>query len=169
MPDKESVQILNADDIQRKLKRMAYELHEACFNEKEIYLVGIRERGCMLVDHLLPYLQEISKIKIHVLEIELNKTDPSKYSFGNDFESKELRNKTVILVDDVLNTGRTLMYAASALVLQKCKQLISVVLVNRRHRMFPVRADIVGLTLSTTLKEHIEVKLKQKNPAVYLQ
>ena len=169
MPNSGKVKILSEDEIQRKLRRMSYEIHENCFHEKEVFLIGIRERGCQLVEHLLPHLKKISKAKIEVLEIGLDKKDPSKYAFTEGFDQKCLKGKTVILTDDVLNTGKTLMYAASALLLNHCRQLVTVVLVNRRHRLFPIRADIVGLTLSTTLKEHIEVELKKKDSAVYLK
>lgn len=169
MPSSGKVQILNDGEIQRKLKRMAYEIYENCFHEQEIYVVGIKERGCLLAEHLLPYLKELSNMRIHSLEIASNKADASKYEFTPSLEKKDLKGKTVILVDDVLNTGKTLMYAASALLHYNCKQLMTAVLVNRRHRMFPIRADIVGLTLSTTLKEHIDVSFEGNKPAVYLR
>ena len=169
MPNSNSVEILKTQEIEKKLQRMAYEIHENTYAEKQVILLGIKERGCKLAEKLLPYLHEISKDKFILQEIALDKKDPTKYEFTEGFDPQLMRSKSVVLIDDVLNTGKTLMYAAAAVMFQHCSSLLTVILVNRRHRLFPVRADIVGLTLSTTLKEHIRVYLDSKKMAVYLE
>lgn len=151
--------ILDHDQVQRKLRRIAHQLHEEHHAEKGIVLVGIAPRGADLAKRLAKLLNSIGELKTELVELKLDKDLPLEKPVQLSAESKVLRNRTVVLVDDVLMSGRTLMYAASHLVQTPLKRLTTVVLVDRRHRTFPIRADIVGLTLSTTLQEHISVEL----------
>ena len=108
-----------------------------------------------------------NKFKIDLIKIELNKTEPTKDNITIS-PTTTLQNKKVILIDDVLNTGKTLMYAAAFLTNMNISSMKTIVLVDRRHRSFPIRADWVGLTLSTTLQEHISVEIKKSKYEVYL-
>jgi pyrimidine operon attenuation protein / uracil phosphoribosyltransferase len=114
-------------------------------------------------------LQSISKIKTQLIEISLDKENP----FGTDIKlkitDKELKNKVVILVDDVLNSGKTLIFGAKLFLNTPVKRLTTAILVDRGHNRYPIKADVVGLSLSTTLQEHITVEISKKGKeAVYL-
>ncbi len=159
--------VLEHDRIQRKLRRMAIELYEQHVGEPGLVLVGVAPRGIKVAERLRRELEQISPLQIELHQLELDKdapmAGPAKLGKGD----VDLAGRTVVLVDDVLMSGRTLMYAAAHLIGSPVKRLTTVVLVDRRHRSFPVRADIVGLTLSTTLQEHISVELGRTD-TVYL-
>ena len=159
--------VLEHDRIQRKLRRMAFRLYEDNVHETGVVLVGVAPRGAKLAVRIKLLLEEISPLKIDLLELALDKDDPLNKPVRFNVKDGELDGRVVILVDDVLMSGRTLMHAAAHLVKSPLKRLTTVVLVDRLHRAYPIRADIVGLTLSTTLQEHISVELGKKD-TVYL-
>ncbi len=163
----ERTQVLDHDKVQRKLERIAHQLHEENFGERGIVMVGIAPRGLKLAQRLGERLQEISDLKVELVELKLDKDDPLGAPVRLGIDPADLKDRVVVLVDDVLMSGRTLMHAAAHLVRVPLRKLTTVVLVDRRHRTYPIRADIVGLTLSTTLQEHISVELGRKD-AVYL-
>ena len=159
--------VLEHDRIQRKLRRIAFRIYEDNVHETSLVLVGVAPRGAKLAARLKVQLEEISPLKIELHELVLDKDAPVKAPAKIGKGDVDLDGRVVILVDDVLMSGRTLMYAAAHLVGSPLKRLMTVVLVDRLHRTFPIRADIVGLTLSTTLQEHISVELGKKD-TVYL-
>lgn len=163
----ERTQVLDHEKVQRKLERIAHQLHEENFGEKGIVMVGIAPRGLKLAQRLGERLQQISDLKVELVELKLDKDDPLGAPVKLTIDTADLKDRVVVLVDDVLMSGRTLMHAAAHLVRVPLRKLTTVVLVDRRHRTYPIRADIVGLTLSTTLQEHISVELGRKD-AVYL-
>ena len=160
--------ILDSKQIQQKINRIAYELFETNFDEPTLYLVGISGQGLILANRLKGILSTISKKQVELIEIKLEKDNP----LGNEIILSKplsyLENKPVILIDDVLNSGRTLIYSAQYLLKANLKKMQTVCLIDRWHRRFPIRADFVGLTLSTTLQEHIEVNFEKNNDTVYL-
>ncbi len=160
--------ILDHEQVQRTLRRIAHQLNEEHHQEKGIVLVGVAPRGATLAKRLAALLKNIADFEVELVELTLDKDLPLERPVRLGVEPKTLRNRTVVLVDDVLMSGRTLMHAASYLVQVPLKRLATVVLVDRRHRTYPIRADIVGLTLSTTLQEHISVELGRKD-MVYLR
>jgi pyrimidine operon attenuation protein/uracil phosphoribosyltransferase len=163
------VQILNTVQIKQKLNRLAFQVYENNFEEKEILVVGIEGNGYKFAVQLANKLKEISEIKINMGKITLNKEKPWEGEPKFDFTEKQFVNKTVVLVDDVLNSGKTLMYAVRLFLDKPVKKINTVILVDRSHTRFPVKADYVGLTLSTTLQERIEADFsKGKKEAVYL-
>lgn len=162
------VTVLNHTQIRQKINRIAHELYETNFDEKELYLVGITGQGLTLARRLRELLENISGKKIMLLEITLDKDNPLSKEVKLSTDLSNLEGKPVILVDDVLNSGRTLIYSAQYLLQAPLKKLQTVCLVDRWHRRFPIRADFVGLTLSTTLQEHIEVVFNNENDNVYL-
>jgi pyrimidine operon attenuation protein/uracil phosphoribosyltransferase len=163
------VRILDTIQIQQKLNRLAFEVYENNFAEKELLVVGIDGNGYKVAIQLVAKLKEISGMKISLGKISLNKEKPWEGEPVVDFEEKQFVNKTIILVDDVLNSGKTLMYAVKLFLDKPVKKINTVILVDRSHTRFPVKADYVGLTLSTTLQEHIEADFsKAKKEAVYL-
>jgi len=159
--------VLDHDRVQRKLQRIVHQLHEENWEEKGIVVVGIAPRGVQLAERLSDQLRAISELKIELVELKLDKDDPLTGPATLNTDLKDLKDRVVVLVDDVLMSGRTLMHAAAHLVRVPLKKLTTVVLVDRRHRTYPIRADIVGLTLSTTVQEHISVELGKKD-AVFL-
>ena len=161
------ITVLDHETVGRKLERIAHQLHEENFEEGSIILIGIADRGSVLAKRLAERIREISDLQVTTGEITLDKDDPLGKPVSLSMDRQELKGKVVVLVDDVLMSGRTLMYAVSYLIQGPLKKLVTGVLVDRMHRRFPVRADIVGLTLSTTLQEHISVELGRKD-AVYL-
>ena len=158
--------ILTHSEIKSKVERMAHEIHENYFTEKEIFLIGITGRGFDFAKRLNKILDPIVDFKINLDKIQLDKDEPIKHEVSLMNDSK-LKNKAVLLVDDVLNSGKTLAYAAAHLLQHDPKSLKTVILVNREHHRYPVTADFVGLSLSTTLKEHISVELGRTD-GVYL-
>ena len=159
--------VLDHDRVQRKLERIAHQLYEENHEEKGILLVGIAPRGLALAKRLQARLREISELEVDLVTLQLDKDAPLEAPVTLSVELDALRDRTVVLVDDVLMSGRTLMHAAAHLVSVPLKRLTTVVLVDRRHRSYPIRADIVGLTLSTTTQEHISVELGRKD-TVYI-
>ncbi len=159
--------VLDHDRVQRKLQRIVHQLHEENCEDKGIVVVGIAPRGLQLAKRLCDQLRDISELKIELVELKLDKDDPLTGPATLNTDLKDLKDRVVVLVDDVLMSGRTLMHAAAHLVRVPLKKLTTVVLVDRRHRTYPIRADIVGLTLSTTVQEHISVELGKKD-AVFL-
>ncbi len=163
------VKILDTLQIGQKLNRLAFEVYENNFSEKELLVVGIDGNGYKVAQALGEKLKDISTLKITLGKITLNKEKPWEGEPKLDFDEKAFVNKAVILVDDVLNSGKTLMYAVKAFLDKPVKKINTVILVDRSHTRFPVKADYVGLTLSTSLQEHIEADFsKKEKEAVYL-
>ena len=160
------IEILNAVQIQQKLNRLAYEVYENNFSEKEILIAGIAGNGYMVAKRLEEILKKISPIKTTLGKITLNKENPLSTEPEMDFTEKDFKNRSVILVDDVLNSGKTLIYGVKVFLDKPVKKLNTVVLVDRSHTRFPVKADFVGLSLSTTLQEHIVADLSKKGKEV---
>lgn len=161
--------ILNAEQVRQKITRIACEIYENHSKEKKIIIVGISKRGFIHAKRIASELSSISNIAIELAELTMNKKDVHQPVILS-VDASALKNKPVVLVDDVLNSGAVLMFAAKNLLDTGLQHLSTAVLVDRRHRSYPIRADFVGLTLSTTLQEHISVEFdeKGKNDAVYL-
>ena len=168
MPTKR-VLILNHTQIQQKINRIAYQILEDNIEEQEIILAGVVSRGYRFALRLEKVLKEIAHFKITLAEIELNK-DSSKLESSINIPIEACQNKVIVLVDDVLNSGRTIAYGLGVFLNIPLKKLRSVVLIDRSHKLFPVATDFVGLQLSTVLKEHVEVVLDENNEpdGVYL-
>jgi pyrimidine operon attenuation protein/uracil phosphoribosyltransferase len=159
--------VLDKKQVQQKLDRLAWQIYEQNYKEKEIIIAGIADRGVLLAKKLADKLIEISNIKVKLAAIKVDKDNPFYKDIEVDIQEKEYKNKVIILVDDVLNSGKTLMYGAKYFLSVPLKRLSTIVLIDRNHNRFPIKADFVGLSLSTTLKEHISVEL-EKNAGVYL-
>ena len=161
--------ILDKKQIQQKINRMAYQILEDNLNEKEIVLAGIWDRGYQLALRLKDVLLEISELKVTMFKIELEK-DNSSLAAVTDPEPLKVKNKVIILVDDVLNSGKTLAYGFGVFLNTPHKKIRTVVLVDRSHKIFPVATDFVGLQMATVLKEHVDVVLnvEGQEDGVYL-
>lgn len=161
--------ILDTNNISRKLNRMAYEVFEKNYGEKELLLVGIEGNGYKVAERLEEILKKISPLKIKLSKIKMDKDSPWAAEPKINFTDKDFINKSVIIVDDVLNSGKTLMYAIKPFLDKPVKRLNVLVLVDRSHTRYPVKADFVGLSLSTTMQDHIEADFSKKGKeTVYL-
>lgn len=161
--------VLQHEQIQQKINRIAYEIYENNVSSKILFVVGIEKEGYILAERLSAILKSISPIEIKLVKLSLHKDEPLEHPIQLSVHVNDLADNSVILVDDVLNSGKTLIYAAHYLLQSPLKNLNTVCLVDRLHRRFPIRADFVGLTLSTTLQEHIQVEFNPGNDIVYLE
>jgi pyrimidine operon attenuation protein/uracil phosphoribosyltransferase len=159
--------ILDADQVRQKIRRMAYQMYEENFKEKAIVLAGVDGQGYVLAGLIALEYQRIAETDVKVVRVSMDKVTPEKHPVTLDCSMKELKKKSIVLVDDVLNTGRTLAYALKPFLDTDVKKLEIAVLVNRSHSKFPVFPRYSGLELATTLNDHVEVILG-KEPAVYL-
>jgi pyrimidine operon attenuation protein / uracil phosphoribosyltransferase len=160
--------ILSAIQVEQKIQRIAHQILEKNYDEKEIILIGIANRGYLLAEKINAALQTITEIKVTLHKLKLHKDKPLDNDIDFSTDLDYLNNKSIILIDDVLNSGRTLIYATRYILESKLKYLTTVVLVDRKHRKFPIKANFVGLTLSTTLQEHISVDFKEDGIKVFL-
>jgi len=161
--------ILSADDLKRKIERIAYEIAEDNYEEKEIILAGVRQKGFVFAQRLEKFLQKISSVSIILTDIQIKKHKPTESEILMGIDSSAVNNKVVIVCDDVANTGQTLLYAMKPFLDFAPKKIQVAVLVDRRHKLYPVSADYVGLSLSTNMQEHITVEIGMGiEEAVYL-
>lgn len=154
------VLILNQKQIESKTIRIAYQLLEDNFEEASLVLVGIAERGYVFAQRLKALLEKISELDILLIRVTLDKTS-SILNAETDIPVERAKGKVVILVDDVLNSGRTLAYGMGVFFDVPLKKMRSVVLIDRSHHKFPIFSDFSGLKLSTILKEHVTVNLHE--------
>lgn len=163
-----STQILNDKQISRMIKRLAFQVYESNFDEKELIVAGVSGKGDAVAALLARELGEISKIKVHVTSVLLNKDQLNREQVKLGIPIP-LTNKSVLVVDDVLNTGRTFVYALLPFVGMGIKKIQTLVLVDRNHRLYPISADFIGMSLSTTLQEHVDVTIQKGKVNVYLR
>ncbi|MEO6882613.1 MAG: phosphoribosyltransferase family protein [Bacteroidia bacterium] len=169
MSKNEKILVVNHLQMEQKINRMAYQIYENNYEEKNIFIAGIAPNGYLLAQKITKVLEKISPLKIQLLKLTVNKENPLKEKISLEPKENDLKNKVVILVDDVLNSGQTLIYGANYFLNFPLKQLRTAVLVDRNHTRYPVKADYIGVSLSTTLQEHIDVELDKKGKeAVYL-
>ncbi|MGC6469797.1 MAG: phosphoribosyltransferase family protein [Flavobacteriales bacterium] len=158
--------ILNAQQIDKKIRRMAWEIYENNHSESDVVIAGIFPQGAILSQRLSSILKEISSLNIELIEVRLDKDEPLSSPIEVN-QHENFNSKVVILVDDVLKSGKTLMYSTQYFLNQPIKKLMTAVLVDRNYRLYPIKADVVGLSLSTTFQEHVSVEFDDEN-AVYL-
>ncbi|HRI34647.1 MAG TPA: phosphoribosyltransferase family protein [Saprospiraceae bacterium] len=153
--------ILNQRQIQQKIKRMAIEIFEAHADESTIVLAGINSKGLVLAHLIAQEIEQLSSLKATICNLSLNPAEPLKHPITLSLEHKLLKNKVMILVDDVLNTGRTMFFGFKPIMDVIPKKVEICVLIERMHKSFPIRADYVGMKLATTIKQNIEVYFDQ--------
>lgn len=153
------MKILTHRQITQKITRLAYEIYEQNFDEKELILIGINNRGMEVANLLLQELSQICNMEISLSCLEINPVAPLDTPVGLEIPVEELTDKTVIVVDDVANTGRTLFYAMQPLMRILMKKIEIAVLVDRKHKAFPIQVNYVGISLATTLKQNIDVEI----------
>jgi pyrimidine operon attenuation protein / uracil phosphoribosyltransferase len=158
----ESSEILNARQISQKLNRISYQIYEHHLGEKEIFIAGIEGNGYIIAKRITEILKKISPLQVKIGKIKINKNNPLAELPRADFKALEFKNKSVILIDDVMNSGKTLFYALKVFLETPVKRISTAVLVDRSHTVYPIKIDFVGLSLSTTLQEHISAELEPK-------
>jgi len=161
--------ILDHKTVDQKLVRIAHQIIENNANESNVILVGIMSNGFKVAERIHHIISETGLCSTELESLKLHKDLPLEHGMEFSGELESLEGKSVVLIDDVLNSGRTLIYATRYLLESGLKQLSTVVLVDRRHRKFPIKADFVGLTLSTTLKERIAVEFDGDKAQAFLE
>ncbi len=162
-----STLLLSPTQVNQKLQRIALEIKEKTFGHDKIILVGIAESGLQLA-HIIAKILHQNDSEVEIFSIKVNKPDPLTEPVVCSIAEEKLLNSTVILVDDVQNSGRTMIYAVQYFLKFPVYAIQTCVLVDRLHNLFPVRADYVGLSLSTTLKEHVTVTVQDTVVSVTL-
>ncbi|AUP77891.1 phosphoribosyltransferase domain-containing protein [Flavivirga eckloniae] len=153
--------ILNHNEINNKIRRIAFQIYESNVNEKEVILAGIDKNGYIFAKKLKTALQKISEIQPTLCKVSIDKKNPSS-DIKTSISPEDYKNKSLVLVDDVLNSGTTLIYGVKHFLNVPLKQFKTAVLVNRNHKKYPVKADFKGISLSTSLHEHVNVVLEGK-------
>ncbi len=164
----EKTLILNNKQVGQRLNRLAWQVYEHCSEEKEIIIAGIGKNGFVLAGRIGKLVESISSLAVKVTHIELDKDKPLEYPIQIELTSDECKGKTILVVDDVSNSGKTLMYGVKPFLEFPVKSILTLVLVDRDHNRYPVKTNFVGLSLATTLQEHIAVVLDESGDNVTL-
>jgi pyrimidine operon attenuation protein / uracil phosphoribosyltransferase len=149
--------ILSAEIADKKLRRMALQVTEQNHSAKQLILIGIKTSGCVIAEKISSYLKEVFKGEVVVLELSMDKKSPSAITLN---KKMDFNGKTIVLIDDVANSGRTMLYALKPLLEQLPEKIQTLALVERTHKTFPIDVDYIGLSVSTTKDEHIYVEVK---------
>ena len=159
--------ILTHQEIKHKIRRIAYQIYESNVDESEIILAGIADNGYILAKKLKIELNKISDLDPVLCKVIIDKKHPREL-IHTSISEKEYTNKSVVLIDDVLNSGTTLIYGVKHFLDVPLKRFKTAVLVNRNHKKYPVKADFKGISLSTSLFEHVHVNLSKQPYEAYL-
>jgi len=154
--------ILDKKQIDHKIRRIAYQIYETNAAEKEVIIAGIIENGFLFAKKLKTVVEKISPIKVTLCKVTIDKKKPTN-AIQTSLESNEYKNKSVVLVDDVLHSGATLIYGIKHFLEVPLKKLHTAVLIDRNHKMYPVKADFKGISLSTSINENIAVVFEKNN------
>lgn len=161
------MEILSDKEISTTIKRLSYEILERHYDDDEIYLAGINNNGYAFAQLLQATLNSLSDKKTHLMHLFINPAEPLKDRVKTDFNTDDLHDKSLIIIDDVANTGRTLFYASQPFLSTLPKSIETCVLVDRKHKAFPIKINYYGISLATTLQENITVSISG-NKTAYL-
>lgn len=159
--------ILNNTKIEQKIRRIAFQIYESNNNESEIIIAGIADNGYLFAEKIVKVLSEISSLQISLCKVNIDKKNP-RNTISTSLTVEEYQNKSLVLVDDVLNSGTTLIYGVKHFLNVPLKRFKTAVLVNRNHKKYPVKADFKGISLSTSIKEHVVVEFNKEETIAYL-
>ncbi|HLT65943.1 MAG TPA: phosphoribosyltransferase family protein [Flavobacterium sp.] len=159
--------ILTQQQIQQIVKRIAYQIYETFVNENEIVIAGIANSGYVFAKKISDEVSKISDLKVVLGKVEVNKQDPLQ-EIKTDLQKADYENKSVVLVDDVMNSGATLIYGVKYFLEVPLKKFKTAVLIDRSHKKYPVKADFKGISLSTSSLEHIQVVFNDTEEYAYL-
>lgn len=160
--------ILTHAQIQHITRRIAYQIYETYIDEVEIVVAGIEKGGVQFAQKIAAVLKEITQAQIVLCTLQMNKQNPLAGEMTVSIPEAAYEGRPIVLVDDVLNSGTTLMYGVHHFLKTPVKQLKTAVLVNRNHKRFPIKADYKGISLSTSLNEHVRVDLTPHSSAAFL-
>ncbi len=160
--------ILDHNAIEHKIRRIAFQIYESNVNESKVIIAGIDSNGYLLAEKLRDTLKHISDIEPILCKVTVNKQKPWQ-PISTCLTPEEYTNASIVLVDDVLNSGTTLIYGVKHFLNVPLKQFKTAVLVNRNHKKYPVKADFKGISLSTSLQEHVSVNFSENNYSVVLE
>ncbi|WP_442266467.1 phosphoribosyltransferase family protein [Tenacibaculum sp. ZS6-P6] len=160
--------ILNTTQVHQKIKRIAYQIYEVNHLENEVVIAGIANNGFLLAEKIVEELKNISDLNITLCKVSINKKNPLE-EITTDITVKDYTNKPLVLVDDVLHSGTTLIYAVKHFLGVPLKKFKTAVLVNRNHKKYPIKADFKGISLSTSIKEHVVVEFNDNNIIAFLE
>lgn len=160
--------ILSHSQIEQKIVRLAYQILENCFEEKSILIGGIQGNGQILAKKISSIISDNSNLNVLNFELQINKEEPWREPINLTIESSKIKDSYIIVVDDVVNSGKTLIYALNKILEHPTKAIKTVTLVDRQHRRYPVKTDFKGLELSTTLKDRIEVDFNEDESKAFL-
>ena len=152
--------ILNDNQIRSKLKRISYQILEANLKNSEIVIAGIESNGYMIAKEIKKILNKISELEIILCKVVIDKKNP-RNTIKTSVNKEIYENKSIVLIDDVLNSGSTLIYGVKHFLEAELLQFKTAVLVNRNHKKFPVKADFKGISLSTSMQNHVIVEFKE--------
>lgn len=159
--------ILTDAEISHKTKRIAYQIYETFSSENEVILAGIASNGYIFAQKIAHELTQISDLKVTLCEVKINKQNPKELVITS-LEKAAYENKGLVLIDDVLNSGTTLIYGVKHFLEASLSKFKTAVLVDRNHKKYPVKADFKGISLSTSLQEHIQVVFNDNDSYAYL-
>lgn len=148
--------ILDRNSIQMKLERMSLEIIENNLEEDGIILVGIEENGSVIARSVEKLLKNYSQLNVSLINLRLDKKHPGEITLS---EQIDITDKVIVLVDDVANSGKTILYSLKPFLAFHPKKIQTLALVERTHKIFPVNLDYKGLSVATTLQEHIYVEV----------
>ncbi len=151
--------ILNDDQIRSKLKRISYQILETNLQSSELIIAGIESNGYLIAKELKKILNKLSNIEVTLCKVKIDKKNPRK-PIETSIGKEQYSNKSIVLVDDVLNSGSTLIYGVKHFLEIELLQFKTAVLVNRNHKKFPVKADFKGISLSTSMQSQVMVEFK---------
>ena len=159
--------ILTNSQIKRKIKRISLQIIESNIEEKEVVLAGIEQNGFLIAKELNKMISELSNLNIKLCSLKIDKKNPLN-NISTSLNSSEYKNKSIVVVDDVLNSGSTLMYAVKHFLDTELRQLKTTVLVDRNHKKFPIKADFKGVSLSTSIQNHVKVQFDKNSIEAFL-
>jgi pyrimidine operon attenuation protein / uracil phosphoribosyltransferase len=159
--------ILTQEEINHKVRRIAYQIYETYADEQEVVIAGIAGNGYIFAEKIANMLTQISDVEVKLCEVKINKTNPLE-PITTSVPANEYSGKCLVLADDVLNSGSTLIYGVKHFLEVPLKKFKTAVLVDRNHKQFPVKVDFKGISLSTSLKEHIHVVFNDNEEYAYL-
>ena len=159
--------ILSNSQIKRKIKRISLQIIESNVEEKEVVIAGIEQNGFLIAKELNKMITELSNLNIKLCSLKIDKKNPLN-NISTSLNSSEYKNKSIVVVDDVLNSGSTLMYAVKHFLDTELRQLKTAVLVDRNHKKYPIKADFKGVSLSTSIQNHVQVQFDKNSIEAFL-
>ncbi|NBL66042.1 phosphoribosyltransferase [Flavobacterium sp. NST-5] len=159
--------ILTHQEIEHKIKRISYQIYETFADESEVIIAGISKSGYIFAEKIASSLLEISDLKVSLCEVKIDKTNPAN-AIETSLDKSQYENRGLVLVDDVLNSGTVLAYGIRHFLEVPLTKFKTAVLVDRNHKKYPVKADFKGISLSTSLQEHVQVVFEENNNHAFL-